>query len=207
VDDTVYSFGGINMDNESFENTDFIFKFKDAKLAASILAEHLQVRRADRGGGAFRSHKFALDSHTTVLFDGGLVADSLIYRRAHQLAQEAEHILCVSQYCPTGRLARVLKKKEAQLYFNHWRSASLVNRVLIRISSFNAKNFTRYSRSSYLHSKFILFTLPGGHKIALTGSHNFMYGSGLVGTREIAIETTDKHIIKQIERFFAEYIG
>lgn len=207
VDDTVYSFGGVNMDNESFENTDFMLRFVDAKLAASILAEHLQVRRADKGGGAFRSHKFALDAHSTVLFDGGLVADSLIYRRAYQLSQEAESILCVSQYCPTGKLARSLKKKGAQLYFNHWRNASLVNRFLISFSSFSAKNATRYSQSNYLHAKFMLFTMPGGEKVIITGSHNFMYGSGLVGTREIALETSDKHIIKQIESFFAEYIG
>lgn len=207
VDDTVYSFGGVNLDNTSFENTDFMLRFHDAKLAAIIIAEHLQVRRADKGGGAFRSHKFALNSHTTILFDGGLIADSMIYRRARQLAREAESIVYVSQYCPTGKLARILKKKDVQLYFNHWRKATFVNRVLIRMGTFSARHSTRYSRENYLHAKFIVYTMPGGGKVALSGSHNFMHGSGLVGTREIAFETTDRQLIRQLERFFCDYIA
>ena len=207
IDDTVYSFGGVNMDGESFTHTDLVLKFKDAKLAAIMVAEHVRIRRADRGGGAIRSHKFALNDHSTIYFDGGLVGDSIIYRRACQLAREAESILLVSQYSPTGKLARILKHKDSQLYFNHWRNASWVNRVLIRVGTFTARHDTLYKRSTYLHAKFIIFTMPGGDQIALSGSHNFMFGSGLVGTREIAIETTDKHIIKQLYSFFQQNIA
>ncbi len=206
VDDYVYSFGGVNMDNESFNNTDYMIRFKDSKLAASVIAEHVRVRRADQGGGAFNSHKFALDKHTTVLFDGGLIVNSLIYRRAWQLAREASSVIFVSQYCPTGKLARILKHKNAKLYFNHWRNASWVNRVLISLGTLTAKHTTLYTRSNYLHAKFIIYTMPNGSKVALSGSHNYMYGSGIVGTREAAIETTDKHIIHQLEQFYLEYV-
>lgn len=207
VDDTVYSFGGTNLDNDSFTNTDYMIRFHDAKLAALMIAEHLKVQRADRGGGAFRSHKFALDSHSTVLLDGGLVADSLIYRRAYQLAKEAKSIICVSQYSPTGRLARALKRKNAKLYFNDWRTATLVNRFIIRIGNLTARQKSLYTKETYLHAKFMLFTMPDGSKIALSGSHNFMFGSGIVGTRESALETTNPHIIKQLENFYKKHVA
>ena len=48
--------------------------------------------------------------------------------------------------------------------------------------------------------------MSGGSKIALSGSHNFMRGSGIMGTREIALETSDPAIIKQLEAFRKKYI-
>ena len=45
-----------------------------------------------------------------------------------------------------------------------------------------------------------------GSKIALSGSHNFMRGSGIMGTREIALETSDPAIIKQLEAFRKKYV-
>ena len=49
-------------------------------------------------------------------------------------------------------------------------------------------------------------TLPDGSKSAIAGSHNFMFGSGFVGTREVAIETSDPRLIQQLERFRRDHI-
>ena len=54
--------------------------------------------------------------------------------------------------------------------------------------------------------KFIIFTMPDGEKVTLTGSHNFMRGSGIMGTREIALETSDPDVIKQLEAFRKKYV-
>ena len=48
--------------------------------------------------------------------------------------------------------------------------------------------------------------MPDGHKTAITGSHNFMMASGLVGTREIALETSDPEIISQLEQFRRDHV-
>ena len=48
--------------------------------------------------------------------------------------------------------------------------------------------------------------MPDGQKVAITGSHNFMFGSGAMGTREIALETTDHHIIRQLESFLHRHV-
>jgi cardiolipin synthase len=44
--------------------------------------------------------------------------------------------------------------------------------------------------------------MPDGSKVAVTGSHNFVYGGVLLGTREIALETADPKVVRQLERFF-----
>ena len=162
---------------------------------------------ADKGGHASRSHQFTIRGGDSVLVDGGLFGDSIIYRRACRLAREAESIVLVSQYCPTGKLNRILRRKEAMVYFNHWRQAAWMNKIVIQIGMLFAKQHTHYRRTPYLHAKFIIFTMPNGQEIALTGSHNFMFGSGLMGTREIALETTDKKLIKQLKHFLDTHVS
>ncbi|MBP9667841.1 phosphatidylserine/phosphatidylglycerophosphate/cardiolipin synthase family protein [Candidatus Saccharibacteria bacterium] len=206
IDDTVYSFGGVNMDSGSFKNTDLLLRISNSQLADKLFLLHTRVLKADRARHAFRSYKFTIDDASTVLVDGGLSFDSIIYRRAKQLGKQASSILLVSQYCPTGTLNRILRRGNARLYFNHWKEATQINRTIIRVGLLFSKNKTLYTRDNYLHAKFIIFTMPDGKKIAITGSHNFMSESVIAGTREIALETHDKAIITQLESFFKTHI-
>lgn len=207
IDTTVYAFGGVNLDSESFDNTDFMLKVEDSDLADRLFSEHSRLVGADKGGHASRSHQFTIKGGDTVLVDGGLFGDSIIYRRACRLAREAESIVLVSQYCPTGTLNRILRRKGATVYFNHWRQAAWMNKIVIQIGMLFAKQSTLYRRTPYLHAKFIIFTMPGGQEVALTGSHNFMFGSGLMGTREVALETTNKKLIRQLRHFLDTHVS
>lgn len=203
VDNIVYSFGGVNMDSASIDNTDYMFEVKDTQLALELRDDIARIVEADGKNFAYRSHEFSFGEKSKVLIDGGLQTDSIIYRRACRHAKEAEDILFVSQYCPTGKLSRLMKKKDARLYFNSPKRANNgFNAALIRINMLLSGNQSHYQRESYLHAKFIIFTMKDGSKIALTGSHNFAYISVLFGTREIALETKDSKIIKQLEGFF-----
>lgn len=205
VDDIVYSFGGVNLDLESVLNTDYMFKVKNEALATRMVAEQERIIAADRSGHAYRSHQFG-DDDNMVLVDGGFLGDSIIYRRACYWAKRATHVTLVSQYCPTGKLSRLLKGTKSELYFNHWTNAGFLNRLVIRIGMLTSKHNTSYHHRHYLHAKFIIFTLPDGNKVAITGSHNFVRGGVLLGTREIALETTNKKIIAQLERFFKAHV-
>ena len=49
--------------------------------------------------------------------------------------------------------------------------------------------------------------MSDGHKVALSGTHNFVHGGVLLGTREIALETQDTEVIAQLEAYFEKYIG
>lgn len=205
VDDTVYSFGGVNLDLQSVQNTDYMFKVKNEALASRIIAEQERIIGADRSGHAYRSHQFG-DDDNMVLIDGGFLGDSIIYRRACHWAERAKHVTLVSQYCPTGKLSRLLKNTESDLYFNHWTNAGLLNRMVIRFGMLTSKHHTSYHRRPYLHAKFIIFTLHDGSKVAISGSHNFVRAGVFLGTREVALETTNKKIITQLERFFKDHV-
>ncbi len=205
VDNTVYCFGGVNLDEASVTNTDYMFRTENIDLADRIANEHERIVRADKSGTPLRSHRFG-DDDNMVLIDAGFVGDSIIYRRACYWAEQAESILLVSQYCPTGKLNRLLKTKKSSLYFNHWNTTSLLNRWVIRIGMASTGQATSYHRRNYLHAKFIIFSLPDGKKVAITGSHNFVWAGGLIGTREVALETTNKNIIKQLEKFFDTHV-
>lgn len=207
VDDDVYSFGGVNLyGKDILGNVDYMFKCKDERLADDLTNEFNQITKADRGHYAYRSHRFSYGKNT-VLTDGGFQGDSIIYRRVCELAREASDILLVSQYCPTGKLSRILKSKPSRLYFNPPALAGPLNRAVIRAGMLFSGHTTLYNRNRYLHAKFMIFTMPDGRKVAVTGSHNFVYGGVLLGTREIALETDDPKIVRQLERFFESYVA
>lgn len=202
VDDIVYCFGGINYFTGGLTNNDYMFKLKDKKIADAIVAEHEHIKRAEGRDGTFRSHLLET-SLGTILFDGGLVGESIIYRRATALANLATKVTIVSQYCPTGKLARPLRQpdKKVELYFNPPENAPFMNKMLIKIGMATTHLKTLYQKSQYLHAKFALFEMPDGSKVAITGSHNLNWNGVLFGTREIALETKNPEVIAQLEEF------
>ncbi len=206
VDDTCYTFGGLNIDNDSFNNLDYIFKITNKALADELVNEFTNIRKYDKKGGGIYNHSFILNDKNTVLFDGGLIGKSIIYNRVCKLANQASEITLVSQYCPTGKLNKILHQKKSHLYFNNWQDASFINRAIIRVGLLSAKSETLYTGDKYLHAKFVIFKMPNGETIALTGSHNFMFSSGIIGTREIALETSDSDIISQLQSFLDNHV-
>lgn len=205
ADDTVYSFGGVNLYGRGIDSTDYMLKFTDKSLAHELASEYDRMIRADRGQFSYRSRLFK-SIIGTVLIDGGMPGDSIIYRQACTLTEQASEVTLVSQYCPTGRLSRLLKKKSAKLYFNPGKGATPINRIIIEVGKLVSGLQTRYHREPYLHAKFMLFTMPDGKKVALTGSHNFAQSGALLGTREIALVTENKSIIRQLETFLKQQV-
>lgn len=206
VDDLVFSFGGVNMYDEGIENVDYMFRVEDKRIADRLVDEQRRIQTAERRASNFPSVTVELD-RINILFDGGIIGQSILYRRACELAEQASDIVFVSQYCPTGKLSRILKKANATLYFNHPSQADGLNKFVIRTSQFLSGLKTSYTRKRYLHAKFILFTLPDGTKAAISGSHNFAYTGVLLGTREVGIETKDPGIIKQLESFVKKHVA
>ncbi len=206
VDDIVYTFGGINLYDKGVSNADFMLRYDNKDLSEYLMKEYRRIIKAEKNKSKYRSHYFDT-AIGRVLIDGGRVSDSIIYRRAKQLVADAESVVYVSQYCPTGKIAQLLKNKPTKLYFNPWQQSTSMNALFIRISSWRTNLKTHYSRQSYIHGKFIICTMPNGTKIAITGSHNFAGGGVWLGTREIALETSDPSIISQLERFVAKRIA
>lgn len=82
-----------------------------------------------------------------------------------------------------------------------------MNALFIRISSWRTNLKTDYRRQPYIHGKFIICTMADGSKVAITGSHNFAGGGVWLGTREIALETSNLKIIDQLEDFIEKYLA
>jgi cardiolipin synthase len=206
IDDTVFTFGGVNLYDGGIDNVDYMFRTEDAPLASRLVEEQLRIQRSERKSGNYPSAIVELKDQK-ILIDGGIIGQSVIYRRACELAEEAKKIVFVSQYCPTGKLARILKsKKHVKLYYNKASNAQGLNSLVISFSQFVSGLQTSYRKKRYLHAKFIIFTMEDGTKRAITGSHNFAYTGVLLGTREIALETADPSIIGQLEEFIATRI-
>jgi len=205
VDSTVYTFGGVNMYDAGVENADYMFFCDSSELADRLFKEYQQLVQADRNGRLYNSRRIPFnDDH--VLIDGGILGNSIIYKRACELASQADKITFLSQYPPTGKLAKILKTRKTTFYFNSPENASFVNRMTIRYSMLISNIATRYKRLRYIHAKAIIFYMADGSRIAVTGSHNFNYSTVFLGTREIALETKDPEVIDQLETFIKNEI-
>lgn len=207
VDDTVFSFGGVNVYHVGINNTDYMLMARNKVLADALIKEHARIITSDKTLRPYHSHTLTLDRETSVLFDGGLFNNSIIYMRTLELLREAQHVTFVSQYCPTGKIARLIKTKPHHLYFNDGSQASFINRTIIRIGIRTSGLETEYTKPTYLHAKCAIFTMPDNTKVAISGSHNFGFGSTLLGTKEIAIETRNKSIIRSLETFIQKNVA
>lgn len=206
VDDVVYSFGGVNLYPDGLTNADYMIRLKSVGLASSLIAEQSRIIKADQHGHAYRSHRIE-DGNNTILIDGGIIGSSIIYNEACQLAKIAKRVTYVSQYCPSGKLGKLLKAADATFYFNPWSRASFLNRAAIWVGGILSGIKTSHTRNSYIHAKCIVFELSDGQKIALSGSHNFSNGGVWLGTREICLKTSDPDTVSLIERFIQDYIA
>ncbi len=206
ADTTVFSFGGINLHETFSHDLDYQLELDDKKLADKLAGEHLSIVSANHLEAPRLSCSFTSE-YGEVLIDGGLVFDSIIYRRAVELVATAENILLVTQYCPTGKLAKLMQRTNYKLYFNNPHTRDLFTNVLIKTGKHLARLENSYTNKPYIHAKFMIVTHKDGSKTAITGSHNFITYGGILGTREIALQTTDPHIIGALEQFYTKYIA
>lgn len=206
VDDTVYTFGGVNLYGRGATNVDYMLKIESKPLANTLVAQHKSILKADQDPTSYRSFKQEFD-FGTLMIDGGQRGDSVIYDRAVGLAKQCESLVFVSQYCPTGPLAALVKEKATHTSFNRPPNAHFLTNLMIRGSMLTTGLKTEYTSHRYLHAKFIIFTMPSGEKIALSGSHNYSYGGVRLGTREVALETKRVNVIKQLEDFSVNYVA
>lgn len=206
IDDKVYAFGGVNLYKEGLESTDYMIKIKSDNLAQILISEQKRIMKSDSHDNRYRSRSIQCEVGI-IHFDGGFPGDSNIYRRAIELVRASKKSTLVSQYCPSGKLARELKKKNSTVYYNHRNIKDPLTRLLLRYSQHTSKIISAYNRSEYLHAKLLIAQTVDGQRTALAGSHNFIGVGVTSGTREIALETTDQNIIDQLEEFIKSEVA
>ncbi len=203
IDDVVWAFGGINLDEGSFENVDYMIKTQDASLA-DTLAELTR----ELGAGELRLDlDYRLSEHNTLLWDAGRPGDSMIYDRACELADQARNIIYVSQMCPSGRLARLMGRTSYAAYYNRVNQMSVPANFAQAADQYLSGIRNLYQRPEFIHAKFILFELHDGTKALISGSHNFSYRGVDYGTGEIALASTDVSLWDALDDFRRQQVA
>lgn len=198
IDNNVYSFGGVNFSDLYFTHSDYMLHTNDEDVADCL--EQLVTHLAN-APTFLPDAEVAFGMGETILFDGGEPRHSLIYGRALELATESRQVYFVSQMAPSGALAQALRKVNTKYYFNRpeqmpaparWGQAFDQQRYHIPNS---------YSRSEFIHAKFMLFELHDGTHVVLSGSNNFSYRGVAFGTKELALYSTDKKLWQALYKF------
>jgi len=198
IDTVSYGFGGVNFMDENFKAVDYMLKSRDPEVADSLdqlvgKIMHNQPPLADA--------EVKLGGRTTLLFDGGRRGSSIIYERACELSAQARRIRYASQMVPSGQLARLLNENGAQVYATR---AEQLGSVAGLAQAYDQQKFrirNLYRGTGFIHAKVMLFELPGGRKALLSGSHNFSYRGVAFGTQELALESRDPALWKQLDNF------
>lgn len=203
VDDIVYFGGGVNLLGRSFECYDYMFRQENAKLREaydSIFTESLPT--ADK-----RDYSHRLNTESVLLVDGGTKKHSIILDTALDFVHDAQQIWYLSQLSPAGRLARRYRKLNVQYKYNRTRSAkSAHSKVAIPVDSTTSRTRNTYKGRRYIHAKCIVVERHDGTLIALTGSHNFASPGVRVGTKEIALLTTNQELCQRLLKFMQETV-
>lgn len=205
IDDDIFCFGGINLYDAGLANTDFMLHLKDASTARLLREEHQKIIESQYSYPGI-SHQ--IDEKSFLYIDSAEPYGSAVYRRACDISKDAVSALYVSQFYPTGELGANLEKISTTYYTN--RPEQMANRLtkfFMLFDKFRSKIENQYTRKSYLHAKFIIFTMEDGSKIVITGSHNFSFAGVRFGTIEVALETRDESVISQIESFTKQHVA
>jgi len=204
VDNIAYGFGGTNLYKDGIESVDYMFKSHSPQLADQITRQHQAIITNDT------PHTYpgyiSKSEYGTIYIDSGQRHKSIIYDRLMKLTKQAVRIRVVTQYCPSGPLARRLRQRKAEVYFNQARNTSFPTNMLIGYTERYTGLRSLYKHEAYLHAKFMLFDLADGQKIAVTGSHNFAHSGVVFGTREVALETSHPDIYTQLETFLSDHV-
>lgn len=203
VDDTSYSFGGVNFFDQVFDFADYMLKSEDSKIADCL--EQL-IERIGKNHPPLLDGEVPMGKGTQILFDGGRPKHSLIYERACELTSRAKQVYFFGQMTPSGQLATLLNETSSEIYSNRAEQMLPIDSLgqAFDLQRYHIEN--QYKGENFIHAKFMLFELPGGRKAVLTGSHNFSYRGVRYGTQEVALHSTDPKLWDGLYNFMQKHL-
>lgn len=207
IDDLVYTFGGINIGEDSLTNRDFMLETRNPGLADYL---YDLTGRIEAGGNASTSlpdHTKQLSDDATLLFDGGAPGRSVIYETACSIVADAKKIYFVSQMCPSGRLGNLITARENQCYFVNPEQAEFPANIALVRDKLRYRITNHYRGKSYIHAKLILTEQEDGSRHLITGSNNFSWRGIAFGTKEIALHSTDPVLWQALYNFIQEEVA
>lgn len=204
IDDLVLSFGGINFSDISFINHDFMLSIHNGTLADRL---YRLVRDIEKSTGQLMPDLHEpLSDVDTMLFDGGTPGKSIIYETACDIVARADKVYYVSQMCPTGRLAKLIKTKAYECHFTQ--TSKMMGPALAGafVDKLRSGITNSYRGNTFIHAKYILTENADGSRHVLTGSNNFSWRGIAYGTREIALHSTNPRLWDICYAFLQDHI-
>jgi phosphatidylserine/phosphatidylglycerophosphate/cardiolipin synthase-like enzyme len=202
IDDTVYSFGGVNFTSGSFGNHDYMLTTQDTQLAERLYLLVHDIGKDQR----LIDFSEPLDTSLDLLFDGGTPDSSAIYDAACDMVGNAKKVYYVSQMCPSGRLAKLLTTTESTCYFSRSSQAEPPLNVTLPVERLFYRIANHYKGKNYIHAKFILCEGKDGSNQLISGSNNFSWRGVAYGTKEIAIRSSDPKLWQTLYQYMQEEI-
>ncbi len=204
VDDDVWV-GGINLFDMAFDNIDVMVKFTESEFLEILSKEFYKINENKHQ----ENYCVSFNKDSELLVDAGLVGKSLIYDEAIMLIQQAtKSITFVSQFVPEVKLLNALiEASDRDVDITVITSPMLheyfvefpykITYQLFLAKTKNKNNIKIFYQDRQVHAKLFI----ADHQTAIFGSHNFVSTGGILGTEELAIKTTDQHLVQQLEEF------
>lgn len=203
IDNTIYTFGGINFTSDSFDNHDYMLRSTSKKLADRLEELVTSIAKAKK---PLPDLCEKIDKNTTLLFDGGTVNKSVIYDKACEIVSGASKVYYVSQMCPSGKLAKAMVETDYNCYFIRATQADPPSNIALIFDKARYRIDNKYTGKGYIHAKFILCESKDGTKHLISGSNNFSWRGIAYGTKEIAIHSTDPKLWQIFYQFIQKEI-
>ncbi len=205
IDDQVYTFGGVNFTDDSFENHDSMLAAQDNALAERL---YTLVRSIEEDPVApLPDLREPLDDANNLLFDGGTPGASVIYETACTIVGDAKKVYFVSQMSPSGRLAKLITATENECYLIQPSQAEFPANVDLAWDTFRYKIKNQYKGTRFIHAKLILTEGHDGSKHVISGSNNFSWRGVKYGTKEIALHSTNPKLWQDFYDFLHQEIA
>lgn len=210
IADSTAWIGGLNLYDKSFKYADFMVKHTDLRVVNALIHLFLKMGKHTLE----KDYARKLNETDTLLVDCGYRNSSIILDAAiEEVSRAKKQVLMMSQMMPEGRLldtmielserntpVTIVTSSKRNSMFKTFPNNIPFNQFLLK--TLGKKNITLIHLNKKVHAKLIL--VDG--EVALYGSHNFVDTGVRLGTAEIAMKTTDKRLIKQLDKFAAQYI-
>lgn len=203
IDAKIAWIGGVNLSAE-LEGKDIMVKFTKKNIVTAIVNEFLRLPK-----NAKEDLIYHCDKNNDLLIDAGIRGKSIILDEALRSIDNAKkEIILISQFVADKPIIHALLKKAKEgisiriitgdKHFDLYRKfPDNVFYLLLKQKIYNNKNIQILHYRGRVHAK----VLEVDNAIAIFGSHNFVGLGVILGTREIAVKTTDKKLLTQIHSF------
>jgi len=205
IDDDYCWVGGVNLTSGSFDNIDIMVKSNKKGLIIALTKLFYEINENKNA----EDYSVKIDENETLFIDVGNKNKSIIYEKAKQVINSAKkNIVFMSQFVPDSKLLKEIEKisdkgieikiitsNEEDPVFAKY--PEKLTYVMLKKTIEDRHNIELIHLSRKVHAKLIIVD----NKLALYGSHNYIYSGVLFGTAEIMIENSEEKVISGFNKY------